>query len=265
MFRSKTGLSLLLRLLPGLLVLFVVVTISVGIRSLAQQSVQTKQQPVAGSGSKADDQPPLADAMSAQDERLKDLGHKIDDQRWILGLILGAAGLFAIVQGAAAFFTAQTFVRQADDALKRVQEVTADTLKRYPVFSKAEEARRDAYRALAATFSGDGLDWRNELYERMPLLDRQRLISVENFVGIEFIAWEHDPDFAVNLRRLANFYASKFVSEGQESRGDLERSEYYLDLARKETNDQFWILNDLGLLYLEMNQPRRLAEAKALF
>ncbi len=253
--RMRVGTSkLVLRVLPWVFIVFAAAGIVVGVRVLAQL-------------------PPNKDlaltppnAAIVNDEAVKDLQRKTDDLRWILTVILGAAGLFTIAQGAAAFFTAQTFVKQADDAIKRVQEVALDAERRYPVFSKAEEARRDAYRALAATFYGDGLDWRDTLYDQMQVTDRQRLISVERFIGLEFIGWaENDQEFAVNLRRLANFYASKYVSEGRTYRGNRERAEYYLQLACKVTNDRFWILNDLGLLFLELYEPKQITEARTLF
>jgi hypothetical protein len=123
-------------------------SISFGIRTLAQQPGNPPQ---------------LSDSKSDIDDRVKDLRGKIDDLKWILTMILGAAGLFTIAQGAVAFFTAQTFVKQADDAVKRVQEVAIDAERRYPIFSRAEEARREAYRALAAAFSSEGSDWRDNL------------------------------------------------------------------------------------------------------
>jgi hypothetical protein len=83
----------------------------------------------------------------------------------------------------------------------------------------------------------------------MKLFDRQRLLSVERFIGLEFLEWaENDPDYPTNLRRLANFYSSKYVSEGSPSAGDRERSKYYLSLAPKITGHKFWILNVLERL-----------------
>jgi hypothetical protein len=243
--------SLAIRLLPWCFLAIIVLCISFGIRALAQPPVNPPQ---------------LPDSKSDIDDHVKDLQHKVDDLKWILTMILGAAGLFTIAQGAAAFFTAQAFVKQADDAVKRVQEVAADAERRFPVFSRAEEARRDAYRALEAVFSGEGLDWRDNLFDLMEPIDRQRLFSVERFIGIEFLKWaEDDPDYPTKLRCLANFYLSKYVSEGKSYSADRERSEYYLDLARKVTNDKFWILNDLGLLFLEQYDPRRISDAKVLF
>ena len=254
-----------LRILPLAFVLLALTNVGLGIAVLAQLPSGPPQAPRPSGAADAATTTSAAPA-GANDGGVQDLQHKVDELKWVLTVLLGAAGLFTIAQGAAAFFTAQTFVKQAEDAVKRVQDVASDAERRYPVFSKAEEARRDAYRALAATFYGDGLDWRDSLYDQMAVVDRQRLLSVERFVGLEFIAIaENDAEYAANLRRLANFYASKYVSEGRTYRGDRERAEYYLQLARKATNDQFWILNDLGLLCLELYDPRNTGEARNLF
>jgi tetratricopeptide (TPR) repeat protein len=196
---------------------------------------------------------------------VEDLKARIDALKWTLTIILGAAGVFTIVQGASAFFSAQTFVKQADDTLKRVQDLATDAATRYPIFSRAEEARRDAYRDLASIFDDRGIDWRDNLYDqRMTLIQRQRLISVEHFIGLEFLRWEQDDQqYAVNLRRLANFYAYKYLSEKYHS--DLERAEYYLELARGVTKDAFYILNDLGMIYVTFRQPRDYGKAKEFF
>src|SRR5262245_54344547 len=56
----------------------------------------------------------------------QDLKVRLDELRATLQLLILAAGLFAIAQGAAAFFNAQTFTKQADDAIKRIQEQAAE-------------------------------------------------------------------------------------------------------------------------------------------
>ncbi|MBI3473024.1 MAG: hypothetical protein HY013_16835 [Candidatus Solibacter usitatus] len=209
---------------------------------------------------------PGAQTGGAPKDPLAEVNAKVDSLKWNLTLILAAAGLFTVAQSAAAFFSAQTFVRQADDAIKRVQEIAADAKASFPAFGKAEQARRDAYRVLATTFDSHGLDWRNELYDRIRPFDRQRLMSVERFIGLEFLDWTDDPEeHARNLRRLANFYASKFRSEGRTYKGDLERAEYYLELACEMTQNQFYLLSDLGLLNMEFKIPRELDRAKEFF
>lgn len=189
-----------------------------------------------------------------------DLKARIEELKWILALIVTAAGLFTIAQAAAAWFSSQTFSKQAEDTLKRVADVEQDVESRYPVFSDYEKVRREAYVELAhslKTASSDdqeeGYDWRENLYEVMDIEKRQKLLSVERFIGIEFLRRPLDDlSYPQNLRRLANFYVSKFQFEREHKfgyLGDLERAHYYLDLARERTEDAFYLLNDIGVLH----------------
>ena len=191
----------------------------------------------------------------------EELKARVDDLKWVLGLIVTAAGLFAIAQGAAAWFSSQTFTRQAEDALNRISEIQSDVELRFPVFSDYEKQRNEAYRELeqnllgASVSNGDeGYDWREDLYERMELPNRQKLLSVERFIGIEFLRRPADDlAYTQNLQRLAHFYISKFKFERDQKfgyLGDLERADYYLNLAYERSSNPFY-LNDLGLLNLE--------------
>jgi len=190
----------------------------------------------------------------------EDLKAKVDELKWILGLIVTAAGLFTIAQAAAAWFSSQAFAKQAEETLKRVADVEQDVESRYPVFSDYEKVRKEAYIELAQslkTASSDdqeeGYDWRENLYEIMDIEKRQKLLSVERFIGIEFLRRPLDDlSYPQNLRRLANFYVSKFQFEREHKfgyLGDLERAHYCLDLARERTQNAFYLLNDVGVLH----------------
>jgi len=89
----------------------------------------------------------------------------------------------------------------------------------------------------------------------MELPKRQKLLSVERFIGIEFLRRpDDDLAYTQNLQRLAHFYISKFKFEKGQNfgyLGDLERADYYLNLAYARSNNPFYVLNDLGLLNLE--------------
>jgi hypothetical protein len=182
----------------------------------------------------------------------EELKASLDDLKWILGLIITAAGLFTVAQAANSFFNAQAFTKQAEDSIKRIESLERDLQERFPYFTKIERVRKDAYGNLALIFGEEGFDWRNDLYGTLPSLERQKLLSVEHFVGIEFLQMDNDPQFADNLRRLGNLYASKFrydLNVGYQT--DLERAEYYLLNALERTTEKFRVLNDLGVLYLE--------------
>lgn len=197
----------------------------------------------------------------------QDLKVRLDELRWSLQMLILAAGLFAVAQGAAAFFNAQSFSKQAEDAIKRVQEQAREAEARYPVFARTETVRHEAYASLADIFADPFfLDWRESAYVRLGIERRQKLLSVERFIGIELVRHPGGPaEYVRDLRRLANFYASKHSYEA--ARGgaqwvDLERSEYYLLLALREAGEEsYQLLTDLGVLYMEYYKPRRLAEA----
>jgi hypothetical protein len=59
---------------------------------------------------------------SVTEASVSGLKSKLDDLRWVLTLILAAAGLFTVVQGIAAGFSAHNFQKQAEDAIKRLEK-----------------------------------------------------------------------------------------------------------------------------------------------
>ena len=167
----------------------------------------------------------------------EELKTRVDDLKWGLGLIVTAAGLFAIAQATAAWFSSQTFTKQAEETLARISEIQDDVELRFPVFSDYERLRSEAYgelerSLLSASISNrdEGYDWREDLYERMELPNRQKLLSVERFIGIEFLRRPNDDvAYTQSLQRLAHFYISKFKfekSQGFGYLGDLERADY---------------------------------------
>jgi hypothetical protein len=185
----------------------------------------------------------------------EEIKSRLDDLKWLLTVIVFSAGIFAVAQSGAAYFNAQTFTKQADEAIARIQELAKKTEERYPVLRNTEEARTDAYRLLAAALHDqEGNDWRDMVYENMPLPERQMILSVDWFLSLDLVPRTRDAGYARDLRRLASFYASKYRYEsrfGSGSIADLERAEYYLEIASKVSEDDYYLLNDIGLLYLE--------------
>jgi hypothetical protein len=200
----------------------------------------------------------------------------------LLGWVLAAVGLFTLIQGAFAAFGAYNFVQQADRimadmkdrqkaaieqlsehsrqmtergeaAVKNIEVLALDVRARYPMFHRAEQARREAFESLRRSIENG--DWREGLYEQLGVRERQRLLSVENFVGLEFL--ESADDIAGDLRLMGNFYASKYVSEGRTNPTDLDRAQYYLELALASMGRAFHHLNDYGLLHLEIMKPAK--------
>lgn len=200
---------------------------------------------------------------------VEELKTRLDDLKWLLTLLIGAAGLFVIMQAAAAFFNAQSFTKQSEEAIKRLNDMAADVQARFPLFTAIEVARRESYRDLPPSLGEEGFDWRDRVYEQMSPYERQRLLSVERFISIEFLPHpEGSEEYARKLRHLAGFYASKFRYERARNApylADLEHAEYYLMLACEATNEAFYFLNDLGVLYLSFHHPPDLGKARTQF
>src|ERR1035438_801152 len=64
----------------------------------------------------------IAKEREALKERLDSISHDAATAQWLLAMVLGVAGLLTLAQGAFAFFSAQNYVKQADDAIKRASE-----------------------------------------------------------------------------------------------------------------------------------------------
>ena len=261
---SKKFWKLYLLLLPLLMILAIAGLTGYGATMLkvTPQRAQTTQpvQPLPAAA-----RPPQAenDALKEQATELKNdadaLKAKEDDLKWILGFILGAAALFAAGQAAGTWFSAQAFTKQAEGML-------ADAKGRFSIFSLLQERREASYGKLAnlqlsLTLSSpihsadEGFDWRRRFYEKMPLKLRRELLSAEQLFPYEVIGQDEPMDvYARNLRRLAQFYWSKFIYEqewGLGSLTDLEHAEYLLDLAIRNIGSVFYLLNDMGNLRIE--------------
>lgn len=168
--------------------------------------------------------PAAAAADNAQASDLTKLEKKLDDLRWILSLILAAAGLFTVVQGIAAGFSAQNFQKQAEDAIKRLEKETEralNDLKRQSDeavgnFRKtSEEASQAALQQVNEKFQGvlDHLD--QEAKSRIA-----RLEELEQQVRTHYPLFEKDRMHAFSaLRdRIASFSLVKNSMDGFDQR-----------------------------------------------
>jgi hypothetical protein len=200
-----------------------------------------------------------ADAKGTATLTAAELKDRIDELKWILGLIVTTAGLFTVAQSVAAGFTARSFTEQAEKSL-------AEARARFKVLGVLEEAREQA----AANLTGlqetlashpsahgvnKGFNWQRSFYQSMPLQARQALLSVDRVLPYELVGRD-DPSeiYAANLRRLALFYWAKFIYERNQraaSLGDLERSQYLIDLAIGRIGRAFYLLNDMGNILFE--------------
>jgi hypothetical protein len=69
------------------------------------------------------------DSLTRSKDTLKNQLDSVSEQashaQWLLSVILGTVGLLALVQGLFAFFSAQNYVKQADDAIKRASDAVS--------------------------------------------------------------------------------------------------------------------------------------------
>lgn len=169
-----------------------------------------------------------------------------------------------------------TFKTDTTTAIGNLKSSTDKELKdfkqRYESVVLAENAREEALNELRTTYQNVSergaadaasgppaaatvgwLDWRLDLFGAMDLIKRQRLLSIDRYMGFD-LQLDAIPDQAPRqniLRLLANFYVSKFdyeTSRGAPNWMDLERAEYLLRLAIRPIDAPFWFYNDLGLV-----------------
>ncbi len=270
---AKAGfLCLALRIIPCFLVVLGLVVIALGVLGPAGAQVR-KGAPAAKPAEAASGQElkaQLAALATDRDQIKKDLDvlqAQVTQALRLISVLLAAAGLFTVVQGAFGYFSAQNFVTQAKDSLNEIKGRASEVQRRFPMFSEAERVRREAYDLLARSFErSDTWTAGENLYDRTDLMARQQILSLEHFIGLEFLeTGERQEDVARHFRNLGVFYGHKYVSEKKQARADFDRAEYYLRLALEKTRRGFHILNDLGLLYSEFRQPTDPAKAEKYF
>jgi hypothetical protein len=219
-------------------------------------------------------------------DRLDSISHDAATAQWLLAMVLGIAGLLTLAQGVFAFFSAQNYVKQADDAIARanqaiatalasakesaengakavarIDELAADVRAKYPMFADIESARLEAFNQLSGLTAN--LDDNQNLYAESDPLMRQKIFAIESFCAIQFLTpANRSAELLGNLRLLGKFYAGKFASERQLS-SDFERSQYYFELALEKFGRPYTVLNDIGWLFSTVTDRVDLDRARA--
>jgi FtsZ-binding cell division protein ZapB len=147
-------------------------------------------------------------ALAQQRDSLKDKLDAISQQaahnQLLLSLLLGFAGLFTLAQGVFAFFSAQSYVKQADDALARIETLADEVRRKYPMFSQIEDAREAAFGRLARL--ADRLNLDQNLYQESDPITRQEILALESFAATQFLASPgREKEVIANLRLLGKF------------------------------------------------------------
>ena len=231
--------------------------------------------------SKTSPQPPFsADLTKPVDllrERLTAISQQASQVQGLLSIVLAAAGLLTLLQGIFAFFSAQNYVKQADEAIKKANEAatTADAnmkalageiLAKFPMFANVESARSEAFTKLSKLTLGFDLSDEN-LYESSEPLTRQEIFAIESFSAIQFLTGEsRNKDLIRNLQLLGRFYGGKYLSDGDRALpSDFDRAFYYFELALQKSSRCYFVLNDLGWLLALVAKPKQLEAAKSCF
>jgi hypothetical protein len=125
--------------------------------------------------------------------------------------------------------------------VKDLQDRATEVKHRFPMLATMEAQARRGLRDIEVMFGAE--DWLDERYENLEISQRQRILTVEHLIALEFAGRSTAPQ----LRGMANFYYSKYKAEGLAS--DLDRALYYALLAAERGNEKFQYLNDFGLIY----------------
>jgi len=211
------------------------------------------------------------DSLTKSKDDLKKQLDSVSDQashtQWLLSVILGTVGLLALVQGLFAFFSAQNYTTQAENAIKRAKEavdaaeaaekeakkkgddVGAKIEAKFPMLADAESALAEAFGQLGK-LTPALVDSDKNVYANSDPLTRQKIFAIETISAIQFVSpVNRGKELAGKLRLLGKFYAGKFSSDGQHLQVDFERAYYYFDLAAQMSHRGFSALNDLGWLW----------------
>ena len=220
------------------------------------------------------------DALTKAKEAFKD---RLDSAEWVLSVVMAAIALLTVAQGLFAFFSAQNYISQADqaidragkavitaeaaekDVVRRFEELAARIQSRFPILADTESARAEAFAKLGKLISPlTNAD--ENLYAKSDPLTRQEVFAIEGFSAVQFLtAADRGNELVANLRLLGRFYAGKFLSDGQVFQPDFDRSHYYFVLAEQKSHRSYFVLNDLGWLFVSVAKPPDWDRGRALF
>jgi hypothetical protein len=147
------------------------------------------------------------------------VGHLEQELMLMLGILtLGAA--FFVGSVIVGVIVGEYRVRQA---VRELNNEAEEAKQRFPKLAGMEEQARRALEELEVMFGAE--EWLEDRYARLEIVRRQRILTVEHLIALEFTG----PATAPQLRGMANFYSSKYTAEKLPS--DLDRALYYTLLA----------------------------------
>ncbi len=179
------------------------------------------------------------------------LSQQAGQNQWLLSIVLAAAGLLTIAQGAFAFFSTQNYVKQADDAVGKIKDLAGEVRARYPMFSQMEQTLEAAFRRLGELALRLDLD--QNLYDDSDPRTRQEILALEGLAAMHFVVSSgRAPRIVTQIRLLGKFYADKYASAAKTNKADFEKALYYFTLELEKSGRDILALNDLGWLHMEV-------------
>jgi hypothetical protein len=203
--------------------------------------------------------------LDVDEKRLDALRARAADIQLFVTILLGLGTLYAAAQAVFAYFNVQAIVKAARDEANAQKtewgKFQDDCHKQFPRFAGMDEVRASIFGLLGSILRTK--DSADNLFNRLPVEDRQRVFFYEKSIaGLEFLNLNQTPEDSVRVfRGLGRFYIDKYQFEKKVSKDDLDRGEFYLQLALARKNDDYRVLNDQGKVQTEIYGNNKAAEA----
>ncbi|MGA2742468.1 MAG: hypothetical protein ABSG65_34150 [Bryobacteraceae bacterium] len=272
---ARTGLNAVPAILVAMGLLVIAAAVPNVVRAAKELAAKAGSEPASGGEAKKLQQRvdelgrqigDLARKRDALKDRLDVISQQANQNQWLLSIVLAVAGLLTLAQGAFAFFSAQNYAKQADDAVRKIEARAAEASARFPLLEGTERANERAFERLTRIRKQLNID--QNLYKRLNSdpIARQEILSLESFAVTQFLASEGNaPGVIDHLQLLGKFYADKYVSGERKFEADFERALYYCTLVYKMPDRDISALNELGWLHMMVEMPPNLKMARALF
>ena len=203
--------------------------------------------------------------LDVDEKRLDALRARAADIQLFVTILLGLGTLYAAAQAVFAYFNVQAMVKAVRDEANAQkedwQEFQEDCRKQFPRFAGMDEIRASILGVLASILGTK--DSGENLFNQLEVEDRQRVFFYEKSIaGLEFLNLNEAPEDSVKVfRGLGRFYIDKYEFENKATKDDLDRGEFYFQLALRRKNDDYRVLNDQGKVQADVYANYKAAEA----
>jgi hypothetical protein len=211
--------------------------------------------------------------LDVDEKRLDALRARAADIQLFVTILLGLGTLYAAAQALFSYFNVQALVKAARDEAEKQAEKQAKEWsefqdlvhKQFPRFVGMDEVRTSILGQLNAILRTKDAD--ENLFNRLEVEKRQRVYFYEKSIaGLEFLNLNQTEEDSVKVfRGLGRFYIDKYIHlqkfEGRISKDDLDRGEFYLQLALARKNDDYRVLNDQGKVQADIYSNNTAAKA----